>query len=158
MNCRRIYLFVVVCCWIYPQMLWCCIDAQYCRGSFAVPGTDWCNRSEQGSPFFLFLCLHLHILMALTKLWDWLLINNCTQVISKEKTEKDAEWYQHIIHSIYFYSQCVFALSFIPTVNTALLMEPMIKRDVKSYCLPLLFGLFCLVVHSHCEHMMRATS
>lgn len=45
--------------------------------------------------------------MALAKLSDRLLINRCAQVSSEDKTKRDGEIHQHIVHSIYLYPQCV---------------------------------------------------
>lgn len=100
-------------------MLWCRLAVLYCRGSFAVPGIDW--RRVIRLP----LLRHLHILIALAKLSDCLLINDCTQVSSEKK---DRERHQHIRHSIYIPS--VSALFFIHSENTLLLTAPAIKQEL----------------------------
>lgn len=121
MYCRLVYLFVSV-----SESISRCFDAAVLCS--IARDHLLCLELIGVVSIFLPLHRHLHILIALAKLSDCLLINDCAQVSSAGKTEGQRQTLAHNTQYLFISPACLpFSLF---AVKTLLLMAPPIRTHI----------------------------
>lgn len=118
-------------------MLWCCLAVQYCQGSFAVPGTDWCGVDLSTTAL---TPTHLNSSGQAVRLpFDqWL----CSSILSRE--DRGTETDIGTQHTVFIYIPSMPALFFIRSEDTVVDGT----TDKNSHCLPLVITqLFSHTLH-----------